>query len=398
VPGPPRAAGVRLAGAVALTLTLLGLVAAGAAAGKGLTTGFADSLFQDPSAAVRNHWLKRAHNAGSKLVRLNVLWAQVAPSKPASPRSPGDPAYQFGGLDAAVKSAKRHHMKVLMTVLDAPVWAEGPHRPGSADPGTWRPKAKAFGAFGHALAKRYSGHSHGLPAVRFYEAWNEPNLSAYLTPQYRGKKLTSAPIYRKMLNAFYKGVHSASGKDRVVSGGLAPYGEPPGHDRTRPLTFLRKLLCLKGRTGNLHARRCRVKAHIDIVGDHPIDTSGGPHTSAINPNDVATPDFKNVRQTVRAAERHHSIKPGGRRPLWATEIWWETNPPDHHFGVKPRKQARYLGTALKILKRQGASVVINLQIRDSATPANGDGTTATGVYFRSGKPKPSLRAWRAHSH
>ena len=229
-------------------------------------------------------------------------------------------------------------------------------------------------------------------------AWIEPNLSAYLTPQYRGKRLVSAVAYRKMLNAFYRGVHAAAPGDKVVSGGLAPYGEPPGGDRTRPLTFLRKLLCLKGSTGNLHARKCPAKAHLDLAGDHPIDTSGGPHTSAVNPNDVATPDFKNLRKTVRAAERHHTVKPGGRRPLWATEIWWETNPPDPRFGVTPKKQARYLGGALRILKRQGASVVINFLIRDADTPANGDGTTATGLYFKSGKAKPSLKAWRANSH
>ncbi len=375
-----------------------GALSAGTAEGKRLTTGFADILFQNPKASVRSKWLRRARHAGSKLVRLNVYWSQIAPSKPAKPRSPSDPAYGFSGLDAAVKSAKSHHMKVLMTVLDAPSWAEGKHRPGSVDPGTWRPKAGAFGDFGHALAKRYSGHFDGLPSVHFYEAWNEPNLSAYLTPQYRGKKLTSATIYRKMLNAFYAGVHSATGKDRVVSGGLAPYGEPPGHARTRPLIFLRKLTCLKGSTHNLHRARCKTKARMDIVGDHPIDTSGGPHRSATNPNDVATPDFKNLRKTVRAAERFHTLRPGGRRPLWATEIWWETNPPDHRFGVKPKKQARFLGTALKILARQGARVVVNLQIRDSKTPANGDGTTGTGLYFKSGKPKPSLRTWRAHSH
>jgi hypothetical protein len=352
----------------------------------------------NPDAGVRSKWLKRARHAGGRIVRLNVPWSSVAPTQPAHPGNPSDPSYEFGSLDAAVKSARAKGLTVLMTVFSAPSWAEGKHRPGSAEPGTWRPKSGPFGDFGRALAKRYSGHFGGLPHVKYFEAWNEANLSAYLAPQYNGKKLVSASIYRKMLNAFYRGVHSAAHGDKVVSGGLAPYGEPPGGDRTRPLTFLRKLLCLKGSTNNLHARRCPAKAHLDIAGDHPIDTSGGPHTSAVNPNDVATPDFKNLRKTVRAAERHHTVKPGGRRPLWATEIWWETNPPDPRFGVTPKKQARYLGGALRILKRQGASVVINLQIRDSNTPPDGDGTTATGLYFKSGKPKPSLKAWRANSH
>lgn len=383
---------------------IIGLLAAvslavPATAAAGLKTGFADRLYENSNPKVRGRWLQATSAASSQIARLNVTWSSLAPSKPSHPGDPADHSYNFGTLDAAVRSAAGHHLTVLLTVYSAPSWAEARHPPSSVSPGTWRPKAGAFGHLGHALAKRYSGHYNPagaggpLPRVRFYEAWNEPNLSAYITPQYRGKHQTSAGIYRKLLNAFYGGVKSAKRGDKVVSGGLAPYGEDPGGDRTRPLIFLRKLLCLHGKTASLHAGKCPDKAHMDIVGDHPIDTSGGPNRSAINPNDVATPDFKNLRKTVRAAESRHVVKPGGHRPLWATEIWWESNPPDHAEGVSTMKQARYLEVAMQLLARQGASAVINLQIRDEARTIN-PGSTATGVFFANGVDKPSFTAWR----
>ena len=117
----------------------------------------------------------------------------------------------------------------------------------------------------------------------------------------------SASIYRKMLNAFYRGVHCGRLWRQGGQHGLGPYtasrlaGIAPA-----PLTFLRKLLCLKGSTNNLHARKCPVKAHLDIAGDHPIDTRR-PAYERDQPERVATPDFKNCRKTVRAAERHHTV-------------------------------------------------------------------------------------------
>jgi hypothetical protein len=381
----------------ALTAALIGAAAVfsgpPAAHAHGLRTGFADELYESANPHQRSRWLDRTRDAASSVVRVDVPWSRVAGSRPAHPRSPSDPAYDFGFLDAAVRSAAGHHLTILMTVYSAPRWAEGRHRARHAPAGTWKPKPGELGDFAHALAARYSGHHGTLPRVRYYEAWNEPNLSEFLAPQYHGKRQVSASHYRAMLNAFYGGVHSAAHGDAVLNGGLAPYGEPPGGDRTRPLTFMRKLLCLKRRS--LRAARCPHKAHLDVFADHPIDTSGGPHRAALNPNDVATPDFHRITQTLRAAERHRTVSPGGHRPLWATELWWDSNPPDTVEGVPLRRQARWLEEAQRILWKQGASVVINLQIRDGKfDPSNAARANTTGVYFHDSRPKPSLRAWR----
>ena len=67
--------------------------------------------------------------------------------------------------------------------------------------------------------------------MRDWEAWNEPNLSTYLTPQWTASKHPASPgIYRTLLNAFYKGLKSVAPQDVVAGGTTAPFGDPPGGD------------------------------------------------------------------------------------------------------------------------------------------------------------------------
>ena len=86
--------------------------------------------------------------------------------------------------------------------------------------------------------------------------------------------------------------------------------------------------------------------------------------------------------------------PGGSHPAWATELWWESDPPDDRQGIPVGQHARWLEEALYVLSRDGARVVINLQVRDEEfDPQNAFVRDATGVYFNSGDSKPALRAW-----
>ncbi len=76
-----------------------------------------------------------------------------------------------------------HGLQVLLNITFAPTWAEGAGRPASARPGTWRPDPAQFASFATAAARRYDGHFPDplqpgaiLPRVRYWQAWNEPNL------------------------------------------------------------------------------------------------------------------------------------------------------------------------------------------------------------------------------
>jgi hypothetical protein len=371
-----------------------------ASASRGLVTGVADGLYGSPDAATRSFWLGKTAEAGAQVVRLEAAWSAIAAARPAQPTNPADPAYNFSQLDAAVRSASQHGLTVLLTSQGAPAWAEGPGRPGSAPAGSWRPNAGDYGAFGQALARRYSGSFPGpdglgpLPAVRDFQAWNEPNLADYLTPQWNGRAQASADIYRGLLNAFYDGVKAVQPGAIVVSAGTSPYGDKPGGTRTRPLVFLRRLLCLKNRK-RLRPMRCPDPAKLNALAHHPINTSGGPLRSAINPDDASTPDLGTVTRVLRAAERKRTIRPGGHRPVWVTEFWWNTNPPNTARGLSPNRQARAVEQSLYLFWKAGATLAINLEIRDAPfVPSNPLATTQSGLYYVDGTPKPSLTAFR----
>jgi hypothetical protein len=362
-----------------------------AEAARSLKLGLTDNLFMSANAGTRAQWLDRAVQAGATDVQLGGIWRAIAPAdRPPGfdARNPAHPAYNWGTLDAAVSDARARGLAVTILVGQAPSWAEGANRRPSAPAGTWKPKPAALEDFGHAIASRYSGSFGPLPAVRQFQLWAEPNLSNYLNPQYKRKRPKSPSHYRRMLNAFNSGVNSANRRAKVITGGTAPYGEPPGGDRMRPLAFWRGVFCLTGTP-------CRRKARFDVLAHHPITTSGGPNRSAIHPDDVATPDLHNLRALLRRAERANTIS-GGRHPLWATEFWWESNPPDTCTGVKARKHARYIAEALYLYWKQGASLAVNFLLRD--TPYNGSDcgrqTFQTGLYFADGSPKPALQAFR----
>jgi hypothetical protein len=101
---------------------------------------------------------------------------------------PWRPQYAWGALDDAVRSAAGQHLRILLNLLDAPTWAEGPGRPSNSNigPGAWDPSPTAFAQFVHAVASRYSGQFAELPRVSYWELCNEENLSTSLLPIWWG--------------------------------------------------------------------------------------------------------------------------------------------------------------------------------------------------------------------
>ena len=385
--------------ALATAVTAVAPFAAPAAASgaPSLQRGFAEGEYESGDDAVRNYWFDQTAAAEGTIVRLNVPWDHVAATKPASPKDPADPVYDFSEIDRGVTSAAAHGQQVILTVFGAPSWAAGGHPPNGADLSTWKPDPRAFGDFGAALARRYSGsYNPGtgvLPRVRYYEAWNEPNLSDYITPQYEGNREVAAVEYRSLVNAFYAGVKSADRGAKVIAGATAPFGDdPPNAFRTRPLRFLREFFCLRGDLHHLRPKPCPHKPKFDILSHHPITLGHDPHYSAISPWDATTADFHNVAALLHAAERRGTLGTSGHHPLWATELWWESKPPDPQ-GVSVQRQARWLEDAMYLLWRQGAKTLIWFQLVDGAT-AQGGGGQQSGLFYDVDQRKPAFTAFR----
>lgn len=400
----------RGAGRVGLLIAVIALasvIGLGAATSRALalpgpsamTLGLADDpIFLQSPASVRGSWVARAETIGSRAVRLNVVWAAIAPpSRPAhwTEDDPADPHYKWGQLDAAVTALAAGGQRVLLMAWFAPAWAEQGAPAGLPYPGVWNPDPSDFGQFAHALAARYSGHfqvnGQTLPKVTWYQAWNEPNLSRYLLPQwYRSSSgafaLVGPDVYRGLLNAFYAGVKQAQPRATVITGGTAPFGDPyPGASRVPPAAFLRGVFCL---TSSLGPAPCPGgPPHLDGVDAHSYSPW---YYHAALPDDISTPDIGKISGILAAARRADTVLPAGPKSLWMTEVGWQSSPPDLTHLLQ---QAQYLELDLYTLWRQHVSNVFWFSIQDPTVGA-GNFIANGGLYFTSGAPKPAAIAYR----
>jgi hypothetical protein len=406
---------------VVVCLLLASLVfGATASAKRGLQTGFSGTdQYQATNAADRAPWFGRTVDTGAGIVRLSVGWAYVAPNRPPDPTNPGSTAYDFSTIDGPVREAAARGLKVLLTVNVAPTWAEGPSRPSAADTGTWKVSPSDLADFMRAVAARYSGNfappgESVLPSVDAIEVWNEANSSDWIEPQFEGKTALSPDAYRQMLNASYNAIKQVNPRIQVVAAGTAPYGDPPGgpypgdDQRVQPVQFWQQLLCVqakkvkkkkskkgkksaKKKTKYVRATNCPGQVSLDIFAHHAIDNTGrGPLASGPRPGDVSTPDLGRLVPLFRAAEKLRTVS-GGKHPVWVTEFWWDSNPPNP-VGAPLLTQARWIEQSLYLFWKAGASAAINFQIGDSAARPDVHAGLQSGVYFADGRPKPSLTA------
>jgi hypothetical protein len=343
-------------------------------------------------------WLGRTVAEGADIIRVSAGWVGVAPVRrppgfdAANPSSPG---YNWSSVDAEVRALAGQGLQVLLVMTGAPPWAEGRGRPRNVQEGTWKPDPAQFGQFARAAARRYDGSfpdpsqpGASLPRVRYWQAWNEPNLDGYLTPQWtrtRGGFAAASPgVYRPMLNAFYSAVKGVAPSNVVVTAGMAPYGNPPGvnvpgtGNRVPPVTFDRVLFS--------------EPVHLDAVAQ-TIYSIQGPLWHAYNPGDVAVPDLYKITNALSAGQRAGHVLPSGPKQTWVTELGWDSRPPNPG-GVPVTEQARWYEQAMYVLWRQGADAVLLLQIVDSPPPLPRSTAAESGLYYADGRPKPAAIAFR----
>jgi hypothetical protein len=226
--------------------------------------------------------------------------------------------------------------------------------------------------------------------VRYFEAWNEPNLQGFIAPQWVGGKPEGPAIYRGLLNSFYAAVKAVDSGNTVLGPGTSPFGDPAGRTRMRPVLFLREMFCLEGRK-QLQPRPGCPRVNLDVLSHHPISLEHPPTYHAINPDDAATSDIDRLRRVVRAATKAGVLGPRGNPPIWATELWWISRPPSQFpEAVSVRKQARFLEQALYVLWKQRVSAAFQYLIRDPG----GNNRYQTGLFFNDGREKLAFSAFR----
>jgi hypothetical protein len=298
----------------------------------GLAIGIQDDRLGVDPAPTWPARMDRLTATGIHITRVDVLWNAIAPTKPAAPRDPDDPAYRWAALDAVVDGLSARGIAVIANVYRSPSWANGGRDP------SWAPDAEDFGNFMSALSRRYSGTFaddagalHGR--IAFFEPWNEPNISYFFKPQWRvpsyGTAIPEAPVlYAAMLRAAYSAVKANQPDAWVIGVDGAPTNtDVPPDDSMAVVTFVRTLR--------------RLQPPMDAYSQH-IYPALGPTTS------VAMPSYRRIPDLLRELD---PLAPGA--PLLLTETGYTTEPsPLRQAHVTEAEQAEYLTQAVDLVRAQ----------------------------------------------
>jgi hypothetical protein len=387
--------------------------------------------------------LQTLRSLGVDVVRVQVVWNMIAPDA-ASPTAPAGldasnpsayPQGSWAPYDAVVREAAAHGLKLDFVLTGgAPSWAVGQDAPPSQrSTGAWKPSAAAYGQFVQAVAARYSGSykppgvSSPLPAVGFWEIWNEPNWGVSLEPQMALKplRIVAARLYRDMFDSAWSALQRAgAGRDTILTGGLSPRGitVPPDTalaaaiNVSSPIGFTQTLYCvdsayrpLRGAAavqagcptsaaGSGHFR----KAHpglfdVDGYGIHPYPVSLPPtQADASGPGTV---EFNQIPKLTSTLDRIQGIYGSNRQlSVYNTEFGYVTHPPNTNTGyVSPAVAARYINWAEYLTWRNPRLATTMQYLLSDPAPgpsAFGEGGFATGLVFFNGTPKATFRAYR----
>ncbi len=364
--------------ALGLLALAVGLAPAAAAGVQPLQTAIVDpAVFTGPNA---DAGLARAAAAGVTAIKVPLFWNEVAPAKPPSrfePADPSDPAYAWGPLDAQLRLIRSHGLQPIVYIAAAPAWAM------RKIAGFSRPDPARYAAFAQAAVQRYSGRVRGLPRVRYWQAWNEPNKVS--SP---GLKPGAEDWYRTLVNAFAARVHRVPG-NAVIAGGLSPFGISTA---VAPLTFMRDLLCVS--PGPSPVSTCSATTHFDIWSVDPY-TAGGPSHLTAGVNDISVAELPEMKAVLDAATRLGHVAAKQPVRFWVTEFAWDSNPPDPG-GVPVALEGRWVADALHRMWLSGVSLVTWFTLRDQplATSAYQSGLYFEGSSFARDRPKPALTAFR----
>ncbi len=326
----------------------------------------------------------RYADLGAGIFQAKVGWDVIAPTKPADPTNPEDPAYhwdtpQAAQVQQALAEAPRYGMQVLLMVANSPSWSNG------GKDSRWAPTdPQDYADFLTAASRHW-------PAVKFWMVWGEPCRGDNFRPAAGerkgayGKPLTRAQqvgprAYARLLDAAYGAVKAQSRSDLVVGGNCFTGTTSTLRTDISPLNWMRYM-----RLPNGHRPR------LDLYGHNAI--------SARRP-DLRRPqiapgaaDFSDLDLFARWLDRYGFR---GKR-IFVSE--WVL--PTDHFGaeatfyVSRRTAAAWTTAALRITRRTPRIYSFGwFQFYDEQPNASGDEATY-GLVDSHGRPKPAYAAFKA---
>ncbi len=394
-----------------ITLATSSVIATGVATAPAHASTKQESIFQDDSTLVFSSDAKRQQSLdeikamGATTIHSLLFWSRIAPASDSSKKPAGfdatNPAayppgawFQYSQL---VSEAQARGLQIIFSPVQAPHWADTCHTRHQAH--HCKPRPSDYRDFVEAAGKNF-------PSVHRWSAWNEPNQSNWLYPQRQRKRghiiPTAAIEYRNLFRAMTTGLQaSGHGSDQMLLGETAPLGRTTGSLGKRflsPTELFQGVFCLDSRGHKLRGTMARLegcsgrykKLAATGISHHPYNRGGSqPPTRRPGRGEITIANVSSLSSVINQGARNHRIR-GGLR-FWFTEFGFQTNPPDHIFGISPSRQARYINESEYIAyKNRRVAGMSQYELFDA--PSTRDFNT--GLRYKNGKAKPALGAYR----
>jgi hypothetical protein len=254
--------------------------------------------------------------------------------------------YQWGALDEIVTAADAAGVKIMWSVVNAPMWARGGQDTSvGGPPNNYGDLADFLGA----MASRYCGSS-----VKAIEVWNEQNLHY----EWGNMKIDPA-AYVAMLRPSYNRIKAACPNMIVVSGALTPTGAPPPR-------AMDDYQYLEG------MYQAGLKNYCDAIGAHPSGYNVAPWVkggqAACDFITQQNSSFRGPCNTLHHSWSFYATLNGyynimkkygdGRKKIWPTEFGWATNwigDPSYGYAQDNTRaeQAAWTVESYKLMKKWG---------------------------------------------
>jgi hypothetical protein len=310
---------------------------------------------------------------GVTIYQTALAWDRVAPTRPADARDPADAAYAWPAeVDYAIGEAKRHGMRVLIMLTNAPPWANGGRTPEYAPDRT-----RDFGDFARAAARRYR-------SVRHWMIWGEPSRSNNFKPfvvQPFNTPITAAQKraprrYARLLDAAYGQLKAERRSNLVIGGNTYTIGE------VRPRDWALAMKLPDGRPPRL-----------DLYGHNPFSFRS-PDLSRPSSRGALV-DFSDLARFDKYLQR--ALGRPGRKTikLFLSEFTIPTaRDSEFNFYVSPQTQARWIRNAFQIARQVKNIAALGwIHLYDEA-PIPDASVSHGGLITHDGRRKPGYAAFK----